>query len=62
MNVLFLLLLASLLVALVFLAGFVWASKTGQFDDTCTPALRILMDEEPAPRNQAVLSKDKSQQ
>ena len=29
-----------------FLATFFWATKDGQFDDTYTPAVRILFDDE----------------
>ena len=36
----------SILLALVFLAAFFWASKTGQNDDTYTPAIRMLFDDE----------------
>ena len=45
MNVIILLILASLAVALLFLAGFVWAVRSGQFEDTLTPSLRMLADE-----------------
>lgn len=37
--------LASIL-ALVFVFAFIWASKTGQWDDLETPAYRILLDDE----------------
>lgn len=49
MNVIILLIAASLFVALVFLAGFIWATRSGQYDDTCTPPLRILIEDEPEP-------------
>lgn len=42
MSVILILILASLLIALTFLAGFIWAVKSGQFDDTCTPGMRVL--------------------
>lgn len=48
MSVLFILILASLGVALVFLAGFIWAVKSGQYEDTSTPAMRVLADEPPS--------------
>ncbi|MEJ2882401.1 cbb3-type cytochrome oxidase assembly protein CcoS [Pedobacter sp. GR22-6] len=48
MNMIYLLIGCSILLALVFLAAFFWASKTGQHDDTYTPSVRILFDEEPA--------------
>lgn len=35
---------ASLLVAAGFLAAYLWAVKSGQYDDKYTPALRILFD------------------
>ncbi len=47
MNILFLLIAVSLLAALSFLALFIWAVKTGQFDDSYTPSVRILFDDEP---------------
>jgi cbb3-type cytochrome oxidase maturation protein len=49
MSVLLLLILASLGIATAFLWGFVWAVRTGQFDDTCTPSMRILAEEEGPP-------------
>lgn len=51
MSVLFILIGISLLVASLFLAGFIWAVKSGQYDDMYTPAVRILHDDEDAPRN-----------
>jgi len=39
----------SILLALIFLAAFFWASKSGQHDDTYTPGLRILFDDEVKP-------------
>lgn len=44
MNILILLLGTSVGVALLFLAAFFWASQSGQYDDTVTPAQRILLD------------------
>lgn len=46
MSVLVILILASLFVALVFLAAFWWSVRTGQFDDTGTPPLRVLSEDE----------------
>jgi cbb3-type cytochrome oxidase maturation protein len=46
MSVILILILASLAVAVAFLAGFIWAVKAGQFEDTCTPAMRILSEDE----------------
>ena len=48
MSVIVLLIVAGGLVAAGFLAAFVWAVRSGQFDDTCTPAIRMLLEREPA--------------
>lgn len=45
MGVIIILLGASLLVALGFLAAFIWSVKNGQFEDDFSPAHRILFDE-----------------
>lgn len=45
MQIMFLLIIASLLVASGFLIAFLWAVKSGQFDDTQTPSMRMLMDD-----------------
>jgi cbb3-type cytochrome oxidase maturation protein len=42
MNIIFLLIGISLLVGTAFLIGFFWAFNTGQFDDTCTPGMRVV--------------------
>ncbi|MGF1637146.1 MAG: cbb3-type cytochrome oxidase assembly protein CcoS [Cyclobacteriaceae bacterium] len=46
MNVILILILFSLLVAGIFLIAFFWAVKSGQFDDTYSPSVRILFDDE----------------
>jgi cbb3-type cytochrome oxidase maturation protein len=46
MAVLIVLILASLGMALAFLFGFMWAVNSGQFEDTVTPSMRILTEEE----------------
>ena len=45
MNILGLLIFASLAIATIFLLGFIWAVRSGQFEDTSTPAMRLLMDD-----------------
>jgi cbb3-type cytochrome oxidase maturation protein len=57
MSVILILILASLGLALAFLAGFIWAVKSGQFEDTCTPSLRILTEENKPNRNPSSLFK-----
>jgi cbb3-type cytochrome oxidase maturation protein len=48
MNVILILIFVSLGIALFFLGGFIWSVKSGQFDDTCTPGMRVLTDDERA--------------
>jgi len=48
MSVLVLLIFASLAIATTFLAAFIWAVRSGQYDDTCTPSMRLLLDDPPA--------------
>lgn len=45
MNVIFVLVVASLVVALGFLAAFLWAVKSGQFEDGYTPSVRMLFED-----------------
>lgn len=49
MSALFLLIGISLIVATAFLLAFIWSVRKGQYEDEYTPAIRILLDEEPAP-------------
>jgi len=46
MSVIFFLIGCSVFIALIFLGAFFWANKTGQHDDTHTPAIRMLFDDE----------------
>ena len=45
MSVMFILILASLLVAIGFLIAFLWAVRSGQFEDKYTPKVRIIFDD-----------------
>lgn len=45
MSVIVILILASLTVALLFLGGFIWSVRSGQYEDTSTPSMRVLLDE-----------------
>jgi cbb3-type cytochrome oxidase maturation protein len=47
MSVILLLIIASLTMALLFLGCFVWSVRSGQYDDTSTPALRMLAEDAP---------------
>ncbi len=46
METIFVLLPLALLIAAIAVGLFVWAARTGQFDDLDTPAIRILFDDE----------------
>ena len=46
MSIIFLLIGISLLVALGFLASFIWAVRSGQYEDDYTPSVRILFEED----------------
>jgi cbb3-type cytochrome oxidase maturation protein len=45
-NILFLLIGVSLVAALIFLGLFIWAVRSGQYEDNYTPSVRILFDDE----------------
>ncbi len=46
MSIIFFLIGCSVFIALIFLGAFFWANKTGQHEDTYTPSIRILFDDE----------------
>lgn len=46
MKIIFVLILVSLVIALGFLGAFLWAVKSGQYDDDYTPSVRMLFDDE----------------
>ena len=51
MSVVFVLTPVAILLALVGLGAFIWAAKRGQYDDTWSPAVRMLHDEpDPGPK------------
>ena len=46
MSVIYLLLALSILVALIFFVAFIISVKSGQYDDSYTPSVRMLFDDE----------------
>ena len=49
MSVILVLIITSIIVAAVFLGAFFWAVKSGQYDDTYSPSVRMLFeDKKPA--------------
>jgi cbb3-type cytochrome oxidase maturation protein len=47
MTIIILLIGISLTIAVIFLLVFYWSMKSGQFDDTYTPSVRMLFDGKP---------------
>ncbi len=45
MSVILIILPLALLVVAAAVAAYVWAARSGQFDDTDTPAARVLIDD-----------------
>ena len=35
----------SVAIAAAFLTAFIWAVRSGQFEDTCTPSIRVLTED-----------------
>jgi cbb3-type cytochrome oxidase maturation protein len=65
MNILVVLIIVSLIVASGFLVAFIWAVRSGQFDDASTPSYRMLWDDavtkkEEKSSNQSTNHKNKS--
>jgi len=48
MTIIILLIGISLTIAIIFLSVFFWNMKSGQYDDTYTPSVRMLFDDKPA--------------
>lgn len=46
MSVIYLLLALSILVAIIFFIAFIVSVKNGQYDDSYTPSVRMLFDDE----------------
>ena len=45
MSIILVLIPLSIVFAVAFLAAFVWAVRSEQYEDTCTPSMRVLADE-----------------
>ena len=58
MSVIYLLLTLSILVAIVFFIAFIYSVKSGQYDDSFTPSVRMLFDDELVTDKQEKLTKD----
>lgn len=57
MTAIYLMLPVSLLLGLIFLIAYIWSVRTGQYEDTSTPALRILTEDATGTQGQALSTK-----
>lgn len=46
MNMIYMLLAISVFVALIFFVAFIYSVRNGQYDDTYTPSVRMLFEDE----------------
>ncbi len=46
MNVVYVVLPVAIVLAIGFVAAFIWATRNGQYDDMDSPSVRMLHDEE----------------
>ncbi|MDX1686014.1 MAG: cbb3-type cytochrome oxidase assembly protein CcoS [Saprospiraceae bacterium] len=53
MKIIIWLIIASFCLALIFLAAFFWAVKSGQYEDDYSPSVRILQDDKAPGLNDA---------
>lgn len=58
MTVMYLLIAFSLLIATGFVLAFVWAIRSGQYDDKYTPSIRVLFDDDKPASAQKEAGKD----
>ncbi|MCL8007715.1 cbb3-type cytochrome oxidase assembly protein CcoS [Gelidibacter japonicus] len=60
MSVIYLLLSLSILVAVIFFVAFIFAVKNGQYDDSYTPSVRMLFEDELVKEKPKTLKKSKT--
>ena len=56
MSALFLLIIVSLAVAIIFLTAYLFAVKRGQYEDDYTPSVRILFEDTPTQKQKSTSS------
>lgn len=52
MGMIYIMLIVSLVMAVFFLIIFLWAAKTGQYEDDYAPSVRVLYEDEQVMHNQ----------
>lgn len=50
MSVIYIVLPLALVIVLAAVIAYVWAARSGQFDDTTTPSVRPLIEDDEAPK------------
>jgi len=58
MSIIYALIPLSILLAGCFLAAFIWAVRSGQYEDTCTPSMRLLTEERETTKDSFKSNKD----
>ena len=63
MSVIIILVIIGVIVAGIFLIGFIWAVKSGQYDDMYSPSVRILFDDnnDVSEKNDTILTNNGSE-
>lgn len=61
MQIIVILIAISIALALVFLISFLWATKSGQYEDTYGPAWRILFDDEDGQKPKEKINKNQAE-
>jgi cbb3-type cytochrome oxidase maturation protein len=62
MSVIYVLLTISIVVAVVFFAAFIFSVKSGQYDDSYTPSVRMLFEDElVVQKDKKILPNDKNE-
>lgn len=59
MGIIILLIAISVTIAVLFLGIFYWNIKSGQYDDTYTPSVRMLFDDKPKKENVPTTDEEK---
>lgn len=59
MSIIYLLLGVSVIVAIVFFIAFIFSVKNGQYDDTYTPSVRMLFEDELVKEKKATIANTK---
>ncbi len=58
MEIIYIMLAVSVLLASGFLGAFLWSVRSGQYDDSYTPSVRILFDDKEKPQEKTEEEKD----